>query len=76
MLAWVTLPLAVRLAHAVFTILGPALNKTLAGTAELTVLYAIAPGGGGGGGLKGTGVGSQRPGVRGQRSGVRARLWH
>ena len=42
MLAWLTLPLAVRLARAVFTILGRALNKTLAGTAQLTVLYAIA----------------------------------
>ena len=42
MLTWLTLPLAVRLARAVFTILGPALNKTLAGTAQLTVLYAIA----------------------------------
>ena len=42
MLAWLTLPLAFRLARAVFTILGPALNKTLAGTAQLTVLYAIA----------------------------------
>jgi 1,4-dihydroxy-2-naphthoate polyprenyltransferase len=42
MLAWLTLPLAFRLARAVFTILGPTLNKTLAGTAQLTVLYAIA----------------------------------
>ena len=42
MLAWLTLPLAVRLAGAVFTILGSTLNKTLAGTAQLTVLYAIA----------------------------------
>ena len=41
MLAWLTLPLAVRHARAVFTVLGPALNKTLAGTAQLTVLYAI-----------------------------------
>jgi len=42
MLAWLTLPLAYRHARAVFTILGPTLNKTLAGTAQLTVLYAIA----------------------------------
>lgn len=42
MLAWLTLPLAVRHARAVFTVLGPALNKTLAGAAQLTVLYAIA----------------------------------
>jgi 1,4-dihydroxy-2-naphthoate polyprenyltransferase len=42
MLAWVTLPLAVRHARAVFTVLGPALNRTLAGTAQLTVLYAVA----------------------------------
>jgi 1,4-dihydroxy-2-naphthoate octaprenyltransferase len=41
MLAWLTLPLAYRHARAVFTVLGPALNKTLAGTAQVTVLYAI-----------------------------------
>jgi 1,4-dihydroxy-2-naphthoate octaprenyltransferase len=41
MLAWLTLPLAFLRTRAVFTILGPALNKTLAGTAQLTVLYAI-----------------------------------
>ena len=39
---WLTLPLAYRQARAVFTILGPALNKTLAGTAQLAVLYTLA----------------------------------
>jgi 1,4-dihydroxy-2-naphthoate octaprenyltransferase len=38
----ITLPLAVRHAQAVFTVLGPRLNKTLAGTAQLAVLFAIA----------------------------------
>lgn len=42
LLAWLTLPLAYRQARAVFTILGPALNKTLAGTAQLAVAYAAA----------------------------------
>lgn len=42
MLAWLTLPLAYRQTRAVFTVLGPALNKTLAGTAQLAVAYALA----------------------------------
>ncbi len=42
LLTWLTLPWAARQAHALFTILGPALNKTLAGTAQLVGLYAIA----------------------------------
>ena len=42
LLPFVTLPLAVRHARALFTILGPALNKTLAGTAQLAVGYALA----------------------------------
>ncbi len=42
MLAWLTLPLAYRQARAVFIVLGPALNKTLAGTAQLAVAYALA----------------------------------
>lgn len=42
LLAWLTLPLAYRQARAVFTILGPALNKTLASTAQLAVAYAVA----------------------------------
>lgn len=42
MLAWLTLPLAYRHTRAVFTVLGPALNKTLAGTAQLAVAYAGA----------------------------------
>lgn len=42
MTPWLTLPLAYQHARAVFTILGPALNKTLAGTAQLAVIYALA----------------------------------
>ncbi len=42
MLTWLTLPLAGVQLRAVWRILGPALNKTLAGTAQLTVLYALA----------------------------------
>ncbi|MCX7706462.1 MAG: 1,4-dihydroxy-2-naphthoate polyprenyltransferase [Anaerolineae bacterium] len=42
LLAWLTLPLAYRHTRAVFTVLGPALNKTLAGTAQLAVAYALA----------------------------------
>jgi len=42
LLPLVTLPLAVRHARALFTVLGPALNKTLGGVAQLAVLYAIA----------------------------------
>ncbi len=42
LLAWLTLPLAYRQTRAVFTILGPALNRTLAGAAQLAVAYAVA----------------------------------
>jgi len=42
LLPFVTLPLAVRHARDLFTVLGPALNKTLGGTAQLAVLYALA----------------------------------
>lgn len=47
MRAWVllpllTLPLAIRLTRALWTITGPRLNKTLGGAAQLAVLYAIA----------------------------------
>lgn len=42
LLPFVTLPLAVRHTRALFTVLGPALNKTLGGTAQLAVLYALA----------------------------------
>jgi len=42
MLAWLTLQLAGAQDRAVRTALGPALNRTLAGTAQLAVLYAIA----------------------------------
>jgi 1,4-dihydroxy-2-naphthoate octaprenyltransferase len=42
LLPLLTLPLAARHARAVWTVLGPRLNKTLAGTAQLAVLYALA----------------------------------
>ncbi len=42
LLPFVTLPLAIRHAWTLFTVLGPALNKTLGGTAQLAVLYALA----------------------------------
>lgn len=42
LLPLLTLPLAVRHARAVWTVLGPRLNKTLGGTAQLAVLYALA----------------------------------
>jgi 1,4-dihydroxy-2-naphthoate octaprenyltransferase len=42
LLPLLTLPLAIRHARAVWTILGTRLNKTLAGVAQLAVLYAIA----------------------------------
>ena len=42
MLTWLTLQLAGVQVRAVWTVLGPALNRTLAGTAQLAVLYAIA----------------------------------
>jgi 1,4-dihydroxy-2-naphthoate polyprenyltransferase len=41
LLPLLTLPLAFRQAYAVFIVLGPALNRTLAGTAQLTVIYAL-----------------------------------
>jgi 1,4-dihydroxy-2-naphthoate octaprenyltransferase len=45
--AWIllpllTLPLAFRLVRTVFTTLGPALNRTLAGTSQLALLYSVA----------------------------------
>ncbi len=45
--AWVllpllTLPLAGQQVRAVFTVTGPALNRTLGGTAQLAVWYALA----------------------------------
>jgi 1,4-dihydroxy-2-naphthoate octaprenyltransferase len=42
LLPLVTLPLAWRQLRPVWTILGPALNRTLAGTAQLAVWYAVA----------------------------------
>jgi 1,4-dihydroxy-2-naphthoate octaprenyltransferase len=42
LLPLLTLPLAVRHARALLHVLGPALNKTLAGTAQLAVIYALA----------------------------------
>jgi 1,4-dihydroxy-2-naphthoate polyprenyltransferase len=42
MLTWFTLQMALVQVRAVRTVLGPALNKTLDGTAQLAVLYAIA----------------------------------
>lgn len=42
LLALLTLPLALQQMRAVFTVTGPALNKTLAGTAQLAVWYALA----------------------------------
>ncbi len=42
MMTFLTLQLALVQVRAVRTILGPALNKTLAGTAQLAVLYALA----------------------------------
>jgi 1,4-dihydroxy-2-naphthoate octaprenyltransferase len=42
LLPLLTLPLAVRLTRSVLTVLGPQLNKTLGGTAQLAVLYALA----------------------------------
>ncbi len=41
LLPWLTLPLAIHHAHALWTVVGPRLNKTLAGTAQLEVLFAI-----------------------------------
>ncbi len=41
LLPWLTLPLAVPLLRAVFTIQGKVLNGTLAGTARLSLLYSI-----------------------------------
>jgi 1,4-dihydroxy-2-naphthoate octaprenyltransferase len=42
LLPLLTIPLAARQARAVLIVLGPALNKTLAGTAQLAVVYAVA----------------------------------
>jgi 1,4-dihydroxy-2-naphthoate polyprenyltransferase len=42
LLPFITLPVAIRLLRAVFTTLGPALNRTLAGTAQLALLYSVA----------------------------------
>ncbi|OQA40745.1 MAG: 1,4-dihydroxy-2-naphthoate octaprenyltransferase [Chloroflexi bacterium ADurb.Bin325] len=42
LLALLTLPLALQQMRAVFTVTGPALNRTLAGTAQLAVWYALA----------------------------------
>lgn len=41
LLPLLTIPLAARQARSVLTILGPALNKTLAGTAQLAAVYAL-----------------------------------
>jgi 1,4-dihydroxy-2-naphthoate octaprenyltransferase len=41
LLPLLTIPLAVQHARAVWTVLGPKLNKTLGGTAQLAVLYAL-----------------------------------
>lgn len=41
LLPLLTLPLAAQQIQAVLTVLGPPLNRTLAGTAQLTVTYAI-----------------------------------
>jgi 1,4-dihydroxy-2-naphthoate octaprenyltransferase len=42
LLPLLTLPLAVKHTRAVWTVTGPKLNKTLGGTAQLAVLYALA----------------------------------
>jgi 1,4-dihydroxy-2-naphthoate octaprenyltransferase len=42
LLPFLTLPVAIRLLRIVFTTLGPVLNKTLAGTAQLAFLYSVA----------------------------------
>ncbi len=42
LLPLLTLPLAVPLIHTVLTVLGPPLNRTLAGTAQLAVIFAVA----------------------------------
>ncbi len=42
LLPFLTLPLAVRHARDLWTVLGPRLNRTLGGTAQLAVLYALA----------------------------------
>ena len=42
LLPWVTLPFAYRQLRAVHTVDGPTLNHTLAGTARLTLLFALA----------------------------------
>jgi 1,4-dihydroxy-2-naphthoate octaprenyltransferase len=42
LLPLLTLPLAIRLIRTVLDVLGPPLNRALAGTAQLAVWYAIA----------------------------------
>jgi len=42
LLPFLTLPLGLRLVQAVFTTLGPSLNRTLAGTSQLALLYSVA----------------------------------
>ncbi len=42
LLPLLTLPLAFRLIRTILTVLGPPLNRALAGTAQLTVWYAVA----------------------------------
>jgi 1,4-dihydroxy-2-naphthoate octaprenyltransferase len=42
LLPLLTLPLAFRLVRTILTVLGPPLNRALAGTAQLTVWYAVA----------------------------------
>jgi hypothetical protein len=42
LLPLLTLPLAIRLICTVLDVLGPPLNRALAGTAQLAVWYAIA----------------------------------
>jgi 1,4-dihydroxy-2-naphthoate octaprenyltransferase len=41
LLPFLTVPLAIRLTRTVLTVLGPPLNRALAGTAQLAVLYAL-----------------------------------
>jgi 1,4-dihydroxy-2-naphthoate polyprenyltransferase len=42
LLPLLTLPLAIRLTRTVFTTVGPALNRTLAGTSQLALFYSLA----------------------------------
>lgn len=41
LLSWLSLPLAVQMTRLVFTVLGPALNRGLVGTARLVAVYGI-----------------------------------